>query len=312
MNEKSENYCCPYCHKEMILKDGKLRCPGCNRNYPIRSGIPVFSEAGDAEDLQEMAHLVSILESRESAAVQDRSALFRLPNRPFSLGRQYTETKAFKGFFSRFSQLSGMRILDISCGVGREAHLLIKHGARNVHLLDISYPAVAYAKKRFSALYPEVKFQYCVSDACLLPFPDHFFDVVLVYASAHHYPDLGKFIQESSRVAEHICLISEPAEIRPFRGLMRLLKWNTEYGRLDTRRFNVSNVKACFKEAGMSYEVERMFQYFPKAFDRLGNSKIFVALWFSFLKLLDIFFGRVIGHSLNIYASGKGSTRASS
>ena len=33
---------CPQCKKDVILKNEKIVCTGCNRRYPIKKGIPVM------------------------------------------------------------------------------------------------------------------------------------------------------------------------------------------------------------------------------------------------------------------------------
>lgn len=295
-------FVCPACHGMLKTRESALCCASCGAQYPVREGIPVFTEDGDVRDLEEMQHLVERLESMDETAFPDPAARFRLPNRPFSLARHRTEKRAFDKFFRKYTDLDSLRILDISCGVGREAQMLLAAGATDITLLDISFPAVAYTRKTFPLYYPDRRLLYCVSDAAQLPFPDNTFDLVLVYASAHHYPDFRRFLSEVTRVSARLCLISEPARIVPLEGMMRYTGWNTEYGGLDTHRFHERRLRNQLKGAGMRYEIQRRFQYFPKMFDPLGDVRPFVVVWFGFLRFMELVCGRWLGHSLNVFA----------
>ena len=84
-----------------------------------------------------------------------------------------------------------------------------------------------------------------------LPFQDISFDLLLVYASAHHYPDMGEFLREAHRVAKAVCLLAEPATLGPAQWILRRLRRSTEYGGVDTHRLNEGQVRHQVEALGM-------------------------------------------------------------
>lgn len=294
---------CPMCKSDIGLSHSTLVCTSCRHCFEIRNGIPIFSELGDEHDLAIIADFVKQLDALPESECPDVGKRFLLPNFKYSLAKRCSENKTFKGFFSRFSDLSHLRILDLSCGVGREAQILIEGGATDLHLLDLSYPAVEYAKCTLEKYYPDCNLHCIVGDACHLPYSEQYFDVALVYASVHHYPDLNQFIDEVSRVSKNVCLLAEPAQMGPVQWIIDWVGWNTEYGSLDTLRLNEEKLVECFSAKGMTCETERMFQYYPKLLDVFGNNESFVKVWFAFLNFLDIVLPKGTTHCLNLFAN---------
>jgi SAM-dependent methyltransferase len=299
----AETFRCPACRAALRREGDRLACAGCGASYEVREEIPVFFEAGDEADLQEMAELVARLEAAPASDLPGVADHFRLPTRRHDLGRRTAEEKSFRGFFRRFPDLSRLRILDVSCGVGREAQILLERGAAEVHLLDISYPAVRYARQAFGRFYPDRRLAFSVSDAGRLPYADGTFDLVLVYGSGHHYPDLDGFLSEARRVADRVVLLAEPARMGAAQRLLDAMGWNTEYGGLDTHRFDEAELRRRLAAHGLRCETERLFQYFPRALARMGDVRPLVAAWFGLLGVLDVCVPRDLRHSLNVYAS---------
>ncbi len=83
---------------------------------------------------------------------------------------------------------------------------------------------------------------------------------MLVYRSAHHYGDLSRFLRSAGRVARNVVLLAEPATLGPLQPLLDRMGWNTEYGQLDTHRFDEERLRSAFASAGMSCETERLSQ----------------------------------------------------
>lgn len=307
-NEKYlENLRCPFCKSDLITNGSGLGCKNCTREYEIREEIAIFTEEGDKDDLEEMKSLTRQLESMPDSKLNSEvtgiDAYFRLPCHKHNLGRSFSEKKSFEIFFSRFPDLSRLRILNVSCGVGLEAHILLEHGLNDLYLLDISFPAIRYLKRRLEKFYPQRDLHYFVSDACLLPFPEDFFDIVFVYGSAHHYRDINLFLKESSRIAKNICLITEPSRLGSLQWVLDLIGWNTEYGGLDTLRFDENVLRSFISELGMKCDIERIIQYYPKALNIFGNNRGFVCAWFSFLQLLETLMPKSVRPTLGLYAS---------
>jgi ubiquinone/menaquinone biosynthesis C-methylase UbiE len=95
------------------------------------------------------------------------------------------------------------RVLDIGTGSGLLAIELAKskYGKYfDIYALDISQDmldrAVANAKKAEV----ENRIKFVRGTAASLPFPDNYFDLVMSYASLHHWFDPGAVIKETERV----------------------------------------------------------------------------------------------------------------
>jgi len=70
--------------------------------------------------------------------------------------------------------------LNISCGIGRVASLLIDGGATDLTILVFSGPAILSADKHLRNSFPILKLTGVVSDASLLPSKDDRFDLVFI------------------------------------------------------------------------------------------------------------------------------------
>jgi SAM-dependent methyltransferase len=290
---------CPNCFVAITLEAECLSCTSCERNYLIDDGVPVFTERGDQKDLEEMQGLVEQIESNPERIVNDRD-IFRLPNRPNSAARLKSEEKSFRFFDKNISNLQNKRILNISCGIGREASILLEKGVVDITILDISRPAVLYADKNLRLIYPFVHIRSVISDAVLLPFKQKEFDVVFVYGSAHHYEDFCKFLVQAMRVSSELYILSEPAHMGGVQWVFDRLGWNTEYGEIDTHRLYDNRILSMCDTLGFNVEIEKNSQYFPKALDFIGDNKLGIALWFGFLNVLDLVLPKSMRHSINL------------
>jgi tellurite methyltransferase len=79
-----------------------------------------------------------------------------------------------------FGNISGLRILDIGCGEGKNAAFLAEKGAE-VTAIDISSLAIERAKRIHTALNVE----WVCADATTLAPPAQYFDVVVAYGLFH-------------------------------------------------------------------------------------------------------------------------------
>ena len=93
--------------------------------------------------------------------------------------------------------LTGYRVLDLGCGGGLLAEPLRQAGA-DVIGIDISVRALQVARRHASE--EQVEIAYLRSAAESLPFGVGCFDLVVAFDVLDHVSDLGKTIQEISRV----------------------------------------------------------------------------------------------------------------
>lgn len=93
-----------------------------------------------------------------------------------------------------FKDVSG-RVLDVGCGAGSfTAKLSREKPELEVYGIDISKKAIGIAKKDF----PNIHF--LVADAYQLPFPDNFFDVVVMKCVLEHLDNPSKALAEVRKV----------------------------------------------------------------------------------------------------------------
>ena len=96
-----------------------------------------------------------------------------------------------------FASASGLKVLEIGCGLGTDGAQFAKAGADYTGV-DLTKAAVELARKRFAVSGLEGKFQ--VADAENLEFADESFDLVYSHGVLHHTPDTEAAVAEIWRV----------------------------------------------------------------------------------------------------------------
>jgi SAM-dependent methyltransferase len=96
-----------------------------------------------------------------------------------------------------FAGASGLRVLEIGCGLGTDGAQFVKAGAYYTGI-DLTEAAIELARKRFevSGLTGELR----VADAENLDFTDGSFDLVYSHGVLHHTPDTARAVREIHRV----------------------------------------------------------------------------------------------------------------
>ena len=107
-------------------------------------------------------------------------------------------------------------VLDVGCGLG-EYTALVKNRASTYCGFDNSYRRLAFAARR----YPQ--YHFLVGDARQLPFPDDYFDMVLLIDTSHHLSDeeFKIVLQEMRRVSKRYVVIGDPIIFDQQNGLSR-------------------------------------------------------------------------------------------
>lgn len=117
-----------------------------------------------------------------------------------------------KAMVEHYNIQPGDKILDVGCGKGFLLYDFTKVvPGIEVHGLDVSAYAIEHAKE-------EIKDQLKVGNAIALPYPDHYFDLVISINTLHnlHNYDLDKALREIQRVGKenkYICVESYRNEV---------------------------------------------------------------------------------------------------
>lgn len=98
---------------------------------------------------------------------------------------------------AEFANASGLKVLEIGCGLGTDGAQFARAGADYTGV-DLTEAAIELARKRFKLFGLNGNFQ--VADAENLDFPDESFDVVYSHGVLHHTPDMDSAVHEIHRV----------------------------------------------------------------------------------------------------------------
>jgi len=96
-----------------------------------------------------------------------------------------------------FAGASGLRVLEIGCGLGTDGAQFARAGAHYTGI-DLTEAAIDLARRRFEIA--GLPGEFLVADAEQLEFPDDSFDLVYSHGVLHHTPDTAGAVREIHRV----------------------------------------------------------------------------------------------------------------
>jgi 2-polyprenyl-3-methyl-5-hydroxy-6-metoxy-1,4-benzoquinol methylase len=202
----------------------------------------------------------------------------------------------------------GAHFVDAGCGPGAHTIRLARRGFR-VHAVDFSNAALDLASERIDAAGLADKVTFDREDLLQLSFGDGELPYVLCWGVLMHIPDVGRAVQELSRVLapEGVLIVSEgnmhSLETRTLRALRRLTRrhdpnerkaaglerWaETPKGSLLTRRADLSWLVRLFADHGVRLE-HRLPGQFTELYVKTGHPLARRAIH----KLNDFWFDRV-------------------
>jgi len=162
--------------------------------------------------------------------------------------RIHLERRAVKKALAQLQK--GLSILDMPCGTGRFASLLIERGDKLVGA-DISLKMIQFAKKRTDLSRGILGSVRC--DAEALPFRDGAFDCLLCFRFLPHLP-----LQSRERVLRELARVSRGALILDyrykyaFRSLSRWIRHRLGLAKPLRPRYSLSQISREIQRAGLS------------------------------------------------------------
>lgn len=188
---------CPSCREKLVIEEvgeelgdeiaeGRLRCLGCRRAYPIVRSIPRFvppeNYAGNF-GLQWQHFRRTQLDSYTGIPISRHRFLFSTGLEP--------------------SELAGRRVLDVGCGAGRFAEIALSLGA---DVIALDYSAAIDACR--DNLMPHPRLHLVQGDIYALPFIEASFDYIYCFGVLQHTPDVRRafvslplFLRPGARMA---------------------------------------------------------------------------------------------------------------
>jgi SAM-dependent methyltransferase len=175
---------CPSCKNNLTLRqeviekgevrDGKLVCASCKKEYRIENYIPRFIDTDKYVNnfsFEWKTHCRTQLDSISGTGESERT--FKLKT----------------GF--DLDQLKGKMVLDVGCGMGRFSEIVIKHGGEVVGI-DLSYAV----ESAFDNLGLKANANFMQADVFNLPFKEGSFDYIFSLGVLHHTPDTRKAFEQ--------------------------------------------------------------------------------------------------------------------
>jgi ubiquinone/menaquinone biosynthesis C-methylase UbiE len=118
-------------------------------------------------------------------------------NNPLRVVQQQGEVAWFK---ARAALPAGARVLEIGCGRGAGAQILLREfRPRELHATDLD-PAMLRRAEGYMEPAARRKVTLCAADALCLPHRDRSFDAVFGFGVLHHIPDWRGALREVARV----------------------------------------------------------------------------------------------------------------
>ncbi len=301
---------CPMCHGELSgldarLIDGEIACSSCGASYAVRNAIPILlPPALDATHVHD--ELDHHAEKQRQTDYYDRVAAAE-----FEITRPHDAPEAYRWLLARkfergvalLPPLKDATVVDVCCGSGMDAEMLVGSGAR-VIAIDISEGCALRAKERAERY--GLDYVAVVADAEHLPLADRAADIGYVHDGLHHLPDPADGLRELARVSRLAISVNEPAQALSTAIAVRLgVALAEEAAGNRVGRLRAREVAAALGDAGFDTSAGRYLMYYkhhPGAFMHMASRPLAGAAYRRAVALADAALGRW-GNKINITAT---------
>jgi ubiquinone/menaquinone biosynthesis C-methylase UbiE len=165
---------------------------GDGTEYFIRDGVPDLTYPPRLPEPDGRAR--SFYDERAEAYDQNLHLTFKTHGED--------ELKVRRSFIDKLELKASHRVLEVSCGTGRDSAIIAERLDHTGHLClqDISPVMLERCRKRLAAARESISF--CVSNACYLPYPDKYFDAVYSFGGLGEFSDIARGLAEMARVSK--------------------------------------------------------------------------------------------------------------
>ena len=226
---------CPSCHGPLAVEDAALVCAACQVGYPVRFGVPRFSDGAKDQD----ERLKAEWEAQSNAGPHYAN--------PVIIMNRWEEEQVMPHILGQLDDVSGP-VLDAGCGVGHLGQALDRLGRRDIDLIgtDFQEELLARVTNGYVGL--------AEADVHHLPFKSGAFSAVLTSNALHHFPDPYRAMVEIARVLKPggVFVCYDPRFVTPLELLKKFLRRNDKLFTKDHKSFRVGEYRDLIGSSGLS------------------------------------------------------------
>ncbi|MFN2532375.1 MAG: class I SAM-dependent methyltransferase [Pyrinomonadaceae bacterium] len=197
--EELQLYVCPASRTPLHVKnsDGAEIISGlltseAGMEYPVTHGVPDLTYPRELGEKDGYAR--SFYDGRAEAYDQNLHLTFKT--------HREDEQKLRNQFIDLLELRPHSRVLEVSCGTGRDSAIISQRLGPNAQLClqDIASGMLERCRQRLANT--NVPTSYCLSNACYLPYPDNYFDAVYSFGGLGEFSDIKRSLGEMVRVSK--------------------------------------------------------------------------------------------------------------
>ena len=226
---------CPTCNGPLNEADDALTCAACQTRYPIRNGMPRFSDGLKDQDQRLKAEWEAQLNS-----------VGHYTN-PAVIMNRWEEEQVMPHILGQLDDVTGP-VLDAGCGVGHLGQCLDRMGRRDISLIgtDFQGELLAQVTVGYAGL--------AEGDVHHLPFKSAAFSAVLTSNALHHFPDPYRAMAEIARVLKPggVFICYDPRYVTPLEMVKKFLRRNDKLFTKDHKAFRVDEYRDLLGSSGLS------------------------------------------------------------